>query len=116
MSALVILMAFLLAAAGAMAAEWIRLRRSLHAGIAPSYGTAATIAVTIVLGQVIWNSLGVGDPGVNPAGSLAYDILIVVVIGPVLHGVTWLLILLGWESVRAALAEAAKPGRRPPRP
>jgi hypothetical protein len=106
-----ILLACLLASAGALAGEWWRLRRRWSPQIAPSYGTAALCAVFIVLAQVAFNAIVSDDGQVTSALPLGRSVLIALVVGPALHAVTWNLLVLAWDTVRTA----AVSGRRSPR-
>jgi hypothetical protein len=112
MTLVVIIVACVLAAAGAALAEWLRVRRGWLPAIAPSYGTAGMVAGAIVLAQAGVNALTDGGSGHTSTWSPVQELIIVVVIGPALHGVTWLLILQAWQALRTA---AMGGGRRSPR-
>lgn len=105
------LFACLLAAAGAVAGEWWRLRRRWSPQIARSYGTAALCAVSIVLAQALINAAYSEGGSAASVTSLAQSVLIALVVGPVLHAITWNLLVLAWDAVRTA----AVTGRRSPR-
>jgi len=114
----IVLIASALAAAGALTAEWWRLRRSWFPGIAVSYTSAALIAISIVMTQVVWNWLDQLPITAATADPLLGDLLIVLVVGPALHGVTWLLLLQAWGYLLQTwqfLRRRAPSGSRPPR-
>lgn len=111
MSVVVVVAACLLASGGAMVAEWWRLRQRYQASIARSYGSAASVATVIVLTQAVVNHLLEVVPASDTAETAVFDLLVVILIGPALHGVVWLLLLVAWDTLR----RLALSGSRSPR-
>lgn len=111
MDALPIVAACLLASSGACAAEWFRLWRGWNPRVGRHYGTASSIAVLIVLSQFAANALVPDLLGTLVSWSLFESAVVAFVVGPLLHGLTWLLIVTAWD----ALHTASLSGRRSPR-
>ncbi len=94
MTWLAILLAGVLAGAGAAGGEWFRLRRRWYPDIATSYVTAVLCACSIVLTQALFLWLADETAALETYPSFWLSVVVAFVVGPVLHGITWNLLLL----------------------
>jgi len=110
---LIIILALPLAVAGALVAEWTRLRLRWLPMVAPAYATAAGCAASIVVANGVLHAL-VGpvdgrSTSFTHVSDLLPDLLVVLVVGPALHGITWILVLHAWQCVQSLIAGSKSP-------
>lgn len=110
---ILLLIGISLAATGALIAESIRVFIRWLPQIAPAYGTAAGIAAGIVttqavLGAILSTTASVST-GTVDVHTFSRDLLIVLIVGPALHGITWILVLHAWQSMRSLIGGSRSP-------
>lgn len=93
--------ALVLAGLGSGGAEWLRLRRGWMPRIPSAYGWALAVSSAVVLANALLVAPG------SAVGDAAPTTGLLLVVGVLIYGVVWLLLLQGWDAVWRGWHDAA---------